>query len=98
MNAMEIAGFIFGVAGVYLTLRENVWCFPVGLINVLLSLFLFYGQKLYADALQQAVYIILLTYGWWQWLHGENKNHFLNISRSNVTLLMQCFFIWIAGT
>lgn len=97
MNELEAAGFLFGVAGVVLTLKENVWCFPVGLINVAISLFLFYNQKLYADSIQQSVYIILLTYGWFRWLHGEKKN-VLQISTSSLQLLITCLFIWIGGT
>jgi nicotinamide mononucleotide transporter len=97
MNILEIAGFLFGVAGVFLTLKENVWCFPVGLINVIISLFLFYNQKLYADSLQQTVYIVLLTYGWFIWLHGENKKAPV-VSRMNSGLLLRCLFVWFAGT
>lgn len=97
MNLLEVTGFLFGIAGVYLTLRENVWCFPVGIINVILSLFLFYDQKLYADAIQQSVYIFLLTYGWWQWLHGGFKKS-LTITKSSSKLLLNCLMIWISGT
>ena len=70
MNSLEIIGFVFGVAGVWLTIREHWTCFPVGLVNVTVSLFLFLEQKLYSNTLQQAVYIVLLSYGWYAW-----KNH-----------------------
>jgi nicotinamide mononucleotide transporter len=69
MTISEILGFITGIAGVYLTMRQNPWCFPVGLVNVTISIVLFFDQKLYADVLQQAVYIILLIYGWYKWIH-----------------------------
>ena len=69
---LEITGFITGIAGVYLTLKQKIWCFPVGLINVSISLFLFYREHLFADALQQVVYIVLLVYGWYTWLHPAN--------------------------
>ncbi len=98
MNWIEIAGFIFGVAGVWLTLRENVWCFPIGLVNVLLSLFLFYQQKLYADALQQFVYIILLSYGWFYWITGNNSQKQLKISNSNSNLLFLCLVTFLLCT
>jgi nicotinamide mononucleotide transporter len=97
MTMLEIAGFVFGVAGVYLTLRENVWCFPVGLINVSISLFLFFEQKLYADALQQLVYIVLLTYGWFRWLHHVNKKA-PDVSISTASALLKYFGIWVAGS
>jgi nicotinamide mononucleotide transporter len=74
MEPLEITGFIFGVAGVWLTSRGSIWCFPVGLVNVIVSLFLFYGHQLYSDSLQQAVYIFLLSYGWYQWTQGKTGN------------------------
>lgn len=67
MYMLELFGALTGIVGVWLTLQRRVWCFPVGLVNVSLSMVLFYQQRLYADTLQQAVYIPLLLYGWIQW-------------------------------
>lgn len=75
MDPFEIIGFVFGVAGVWLTGRGSVWCFPVGLVNVSVSLVLFFNQKLYSDAVQQAVYIVLLSYGWYRWSHGQTGSN-----------------------
>ena len=71
LSLLEIAGTVFGIAGVWLTVRKNILCFPVGIVNVLLYAFLFYQSKLYADAALQVVYIVLLTYGWLQWKNAE---------------------------
>lgn len=101
MSAAEITGFVFGVAGIWLTIKENIWCFPVGLINVIVSLVLFYEQKLYSDAIQQIVYIVLLSYGWYKWVKGENKNGTLMISFSSrklsFTLLMLCILFSVSA-
>ena len=98
MSWIEILGFIFGIAGVYLTLKVNPWCFPIGLVNVILSAFLFYDQRLYADVLQQLVYIILLTYGWFKWLHGTNNSPTSKITESSMKLLIVSLLIWVSGT
>lgn len=90
MSWIEIAGFVFGVIGVVLTLVENVWCFPVGIANVILSLLLFFQQRLYADALQQVVYIILLSYGWIAWVTGDAGHRKLIITTSGISLLGLC--------
>jgi len=96
ISVTEIIGFVFGVAGVFLTIRQNIWCFPIGLINVTVSLVLFFQQKLYSDAIQQFVYIILLSYGWYKWVRGEDKSRELKISFSSfkllATLLLLCIF------
>ncbi|HKR04389.1 MAG TPA: nicotinamide riboside transporter PnuC [Bacteroidia bacterium] len=87
MSPVEIIGFVFGVAGIWLTIKENTWCFPVGLINVMISLVLFYQQKLYSDAVQQLVYIVLLSYGWYKWIAGKGYEKDLEISLSSKKLI-----------
>jgi len=95
MSLVEIIGFIFGIAGIWLTIKENIWCFPVGLINVIVSLVLFYQQKLYSDAIQQFVYIILLSYGWYKWISRKIETEELKISFSSEKLLIVLFLICI---
>lgn len=67
---IEIAGTFFGILGVWLTIKQNILCFPAGIINVGLYAYLFFSAKLYADAGLQIIYIALLFYGWLQW---QNK-------------------------
>lgn len=88
ISLAEWIGFVFGIAGVILTVKENSWCFPIGLINVIVSLFLFFEQKLYSDAIQQVVYIVLLSYGWYKWIKGEQAND-LPVTKSNPGLIIQ---------
>lgn len=72
MKALEITGFLFGIAGVYLTIARHIYCFPVGLVNVSITAWLVFHQQLYADVLQQLVYFILLIYGWVQWAKDKS--------------------------
>jgi len=74
VNTLELIGFAFGIIGVYLTLRENILCFPTGLINVGVSSVLFYEQHLFADTLQQLVYIPILLFGWNKWRQKQNQD------------------------
>lgn len=77
ISAIEIIGTLFGIAGVWLTVKKNIWCFPTGIINVVLYAILFYQCKLYADASLQVVYIILLIYGWIQWNRSNVDEKFV---------------------
>lgn len=86
-SLLEMAGFVFGVAGVWLTIKENIWCFPVGLVNVSISLVLFFQQKLYSDSIQQFVYIILLSYGWYNWYYGNTERQF-RITRTGSSMFI----------
>lgn len=68
-SIIEILGIITGLLGVWLTIRKNIWCFPVGIVNVTTYALMFSseGIRLYADAILQCIYLLLLIYGWIQW-------------------------------
>jgi len=80
--ACEWTGAVFGVVGVWLTTREVVWCWPVGLVNVSLSALVFFHFHLYASAALQLVYVALSVYGWYEWLHGGKGDGRLAVSRT----------------
>jgi nicotinamide mononucleotide transporter len=81
LSAIEVWAVFFGVAGVALTIRQNVWCWPVGLVNLGLSLVVFYQAKLYSDTALQLVYVALSLYGWYHWLHPGMGRRELPVSR-----------------
>ncbi|HNQ12860.1 MAG TPA: nicotinamide riboside transporter PnuC [Bacteroidia bacterium] len=81
MTVLEIIGFVFGIAGVWLTIIQNKLCFAVGLVNVSISAYLFFHQQLYNDVIQQFVYMALLTYGWFNWVKNEPEK---KLDKSNV--------------
>jgi nicotinamide mononucleotide transporter len=78
----EIIAVIFGIAGVWLTIRQSVWCWPVGLVNVSLFAFVFFGSRLYGSAALQLVYVVISAYGWYKWLHPGDGGHVLLVSRT----------------
>ncbi len=82
MSVWEIVGVLFGVVSVYLTVRENVWCWPTGLVNVGLFIVVFAQAKLYADMGLQVVYVALCLYGWHAWTHGGKNHGPLAVSRT----------------
>lgn len=82
MSLLEILGFLTGALGVWLTAKENVWCWPVGLVNVAIYAVVFHGAKLYADMGLQVLYFALCLYGWWAWLRGSGEHGRLAVSRA----------------
>ena len=80
-NIIELTGALTGIAGVWLTIKRNIWCFPVGITSVLLSSFLFYNELLLADAVQHLVYSAILIKGWYEWAKPKP------VSRSSVSAL-----------
>ncbi len=77
----EVVATITGLLGVWLTSRQIIWCWPVALINVLLSLYVFYVAKLYQDALLQVFYLVMTLYGWYSWLYGGSNHSKLKVSK-----------------
>lgn len=78
---LEAASVVTGAVCVWLTVRENVWNFPISLANVSLFCVLFFGERLYADSGLQVVYFALALVGWRMWLHGGERGTALRISR-----------------
>ena len=67
MSGLELFAATLGVIAVWLTIKQNPWCWPIGLVMVLLYSWIFFNVKLYSDMLLQLVYAVLQLYGWWQW-------------------------------
>lgn len=74
MPIAEIPAVILGLISVYLVTRQNVWCYPLGIVSVFVYIFIFFEVKLYADMGLQVFFIILQLYGWYEWLYG-GKGH-----------------------
>ena len=70
MSPIEIVAVIAGLLSVVLTIRQSLWCWPTGIVQVVLYTVIFYEAKLYSDALLQVVYVALQLYGWWAWRWG----------------------------
>ena len=70
MSWAEVLGFATGLVNVWLLVRQHILNWPLGILNVLLLMVVFWSAGLYADAGLQIVYVILGCYGWWAWLYG----------------------------
>lgn len=84
---LEIAGTIFGFLAVYLTIKENIWCWFFGLIQVVIFVFIFYTAKLYSDMILHIIYVFLQIYGWYHWKYGGKNENNLQITKITNTVL-----------
>ncbi len=87
MNLLEwspLEGFAaaFGVVSVFLSTRQNIWCWPAAILNVSLYTIVFYNGRLYGQMGLQTVYLVLSIYGWYHWLHGGAEKSELHVSRA----------------
>lgn len=72
MSALEIIAVIVSALAVWLTARRHLWCWPIGLVSVLLYARIFLVAKLYSDLLLQLIFAVMQLYGWWQWKSGAS--------------------------
>lgn len=82
-SLLEAAAFVSGAICVWLVVRESIWNFPLGLINVAISGYIFYEYRLYADSGLQVVYFALNLAGWYLWLFGGKNRTALRVQRTS---------------
>lgn len=84
MSLTELLAALLSAAGVWLTAKRQMACWPVSLIAALLYGWVFFAARLYADAALQAVFCGCLFYGWWQWktdgTQGDTALHIRSLS------------------
>lgn len=82
MSWTEFFAALTGMICVYLTIKNNIWCWPWGIVSVVLYGYVFYFSKLYSNmGLQILYYLPMQFFGWWVWLRaGPTKNNDLPIS------------------
>ena len=84
MSTIEIVAAVLGAIGVYLTVRQNIWSWPVGVVMVSLYMYIFFHAKLYSDTGLQVFFLVMQFYGWYQWTRGPVEHA---VSLSPVTRL-----------
>lgn len=92
MTWIEAIAVVFGLVCVLLTIRQSIWCWPIGLVQVALYIFIFYRVRLYSELVLHVIYVLLLVYGWCHWLHGGRDQGKLEVSRIPLGALV----LWIA--
>lgn len=67
MTFLSLIAFVFGIWGVWLTIKQNILCWPVAIVAVLASIVEFYRQQLFGDMALQVFYFFAALYGWIFW-------------------------------
>jgi nicotinamide mononucleotide transporter len=98
MQTIEVVGALTGVAAVWLTTRQKIWCWPVGIVSVALYVAVFYDARLYATMGLQVLYVGLAIYGWYAWGRGGPGSGPLRVSRASRRTLAVAFGVGLALT
>jgi nicotinamide mononucleotide transporter len=97
-NPIEFIAAFFGLVCVWYTVKQNIWCWPTGLIQVLLYIFVFQKSRLYSDMVLQVFFVFVQIYGWYHWKFGGVRKNELKVSNVPVLKLMMWVGITLVGT
>lgn len=70
---LEWLGVFTGILCVWLAAKNNIWNWPIAIISVLIYLFIFFENKLYADMGLQLYFFAMNIYGWYYWSRQRNN-------------------------
>lgn len=98
MSWLELVATVSGALCVFLLIRRSIWAWPVGLVQVVLFVWIFWQAKLYSDMGLHVIYIALQLYGWWNWLHGGSGSQPLEVRKASSGMMVAIGLLCIAGT
>lgn len=91
MSFIELFGTFTGLITVWLAARNNIWTWPIGLINVSSFFIIFWQVQLYADMFLQLYFFGMSIYGWIFWYRQKDvlvKISFLNSRDRLISLII----------
>lgn len=74
MSYLEFWCTLTGALAVWLLVKENIWSWAVGIVNVSLAFVMFYQIHLYPDMFLQVFFLITNIIGFWQWKYPKKNN------------------------
>jgi len=104
MSYLEFFGTVANIWCVWLTAKNKILCWPIGIIGVIFYLFLFYQIRLYSDLVEQAYFFATSFFGWYLWLNAKhakeqgNKNRRLAVTANGAAINATYIAIVIFGT
>ena len=66
-STLETIAVVLGMMNIIFIIRRSIWNYPFGIAMVSCYAWIFYGAKLYSDALLQLFFFVVQIYGWWVW-------------------------------
>jgi nicotinamide mononucleotide transporter len=89
-NWFELAAALITAVSIWLATKENIWYYPTGVVALVMYTWLFFHARLYAESVLQVICLVLMIYGWYEWLHGGAHKSELPVARTPR-------WAWIAG-
>ena len=93
-----------GLLSVWYSKKINVLVFPIGIVSVLLYVFIFIKNGLFANAVINFLYFVISVFGWWNWQKAKEQSPkakelavtFLNSKQRLVTLAIVLVLLFVS--
>jgi nicotinamide mononucleotide transporter len=87
---LEYIAVFSGIASVWFSRIENIWVYPVGLVNTIIYIWLSAKGHLFGEASVNFYYTVVSIYGWILWAKKDvQQHHVVNIQFSNAKQWLQ---------
>jgi nicotinamide mononucleotide transporter len=73
LDRTEVLAFVTGAWSVWLAAKNNVWTWPIGVLNSAFFVVLFWDARLYFDMALNVFYVLSGLWGWWVWTVGGQR-------------------------
>lgn len=70
----EYIAVFAGIASVWFSRKENIWVYPVGLVNTAIYMYLSIKGELFGEATVNLYYTIMSIYGWVLWARRDSRS------------------------
>ena len=70
---LEFLAFVFGIASVFYAKKENILVYPSGLVTTVITVYLLYQAKYFADMIMNIYYSVMSVYGWYKWTSKSSE-------------------------
>ncbi len=70
-NYIEILGTLLSIAYLLLSIKQNIWLWPLGILSAAIYVFVFFQAKFYADMGLNVYYFFISIYGWAAWSNAR---------------------------
>ncbi len=74
-SLLEYIAVAAGILSVWFSKKENIYVYPVGLINTVIYVFLSLDASLFGEASVNLYYTIMSIYGWIVWNKRDRRKH-----------------------
>ena len=72
-SPLEQFATVLGVIGVWLMMRQNLWTFPISLVQVAIFGWVCFTGRLYSETALQVIFFFALIYGWILWTRRDGE-------------------------